>query len=357
MNYEPNLLLLHNLYCGYIFIHYTQIFYKLFHIFSHYTLFTCSSNMVNYRCVLIHNCMTCFLPIRVTIRNGVILLKIERLSENQIRCTLNKADLADKQLKISALAYGSPKAKELFREMMQQASNELGFEVDDIPLMIEAIPISSECLILIVTKVEDPEELDTRFSRFTKDTDADDTDYDDEEDDYDNEDLTFSSDDDDNVISGQINIGINGDSSQVPEAIFNALEGFVNSLSSITGNNAEITTNFDTPASTPESKEEETQKALTRLIVFDSLNTVIQASKQIAGFYFSTNTLYKNPVDKRFYLLFTNDQNTIPEFNRVCYILGEYGSSQKMTSATPYHFKEHYKMVIEDEAVQTLSAL
>ena len=98
--------------------------------------------MVNYKCVLIHNCMTCFLPIRVTIRNGVILLKIERLSENQIRCTLNKADLADKQLKISELAYGSPKAKELFREMMQQASNELGFEVDDIPLMIEAIPIS-----------------------------------------------------------------------------------------------------------------------------------------------------------------------------------------------------------------------
>ena len=75
-----------------------------------------------------------------SIRNGVILLKIERLSENQIRCTLNKADLADKQLKISELAYGSPKAKELFREMMQQASNELGFEVDDIPLMIEAIP-------------------------------------------------------------------------------------------------------------------------------------------------------------------------------------------------------------------------
>ena len=48
-----------------------------------------------------------------SIRNGVILLKIERLSENQIRCTLNKADLADKQLKISELAYGSPKAKEV----------------------------------------------------------------------------------------------------------------------------------------------------------------------------------------------------------------------------------------------------
>ena len=99
--------------------------------------------------------------------------------------------------------------------MMQQASNELGFEVDDIPLMIEAIPISSECLILIVTKVEDPEELDTRFSRFTKDTDADDTDYDVEEDDYDNEDLTFSSVDSDIDLAGYDVIVVIGGKSKI----------------------------------------------------------------------------------------------------------------------------------------------
>ena len=90
-------------------------------------------------------------------------MKIERLSENQIRCTLNKSDLASRQLKISELAYGSDKAKELFKDMMQQASYELGFEADDIPLMIEAIPVSADCIILIVTKVDNPEELDTRF--------------------------------------------------------------------------------------------------------------------------------------------------------------------------------------------------
>ena len=49
-------------------------------------------------------------------------MKIERLSENQIRCTLNKADLNEKHLKISELAYGSQKARELFRDMIQQAS-------------------------------------------------------------------------------------------------------------------------------------------------------------------------------------------------------------------------------------------
>ena len=93
-------------------------------------------------------------------------MKIEKISENQIRCTLTKADLADRQLKLSELAYGTEKAKDLFRDMMQQASYEFGFEAEDIPLMIEAIPLSAECIILIITKVEYPEELDTRFSKF-----------------------------------------------------------------------------------------------------------------------------------------------------------------------------------------------
>ena len=94
-------------------------------------------------------------------------MKLERISENQIRCTLNKTDLIDRELKLSELAYGTEKAKDLFRDMMAQASDELGFEADDIPLIIEAIPVSGDCIILIVTKIEDPEELDTRFARFS----------------------------------------------------------------------------------------------------------------------------------------------------------------------------------------------
>ena len=43
--------------------------------------------------------------------------------------------------------------------------------------MIEAIPLNADCIVLIITKVEDPEELDTRFSAFapsvTEDSDED----------------------------------------------------------------------------------------------------------------------------------------------------------------------------------------
>lgn len=79
-------------------------------------------------------------------------MKIEKVNDHQIRCTLTKADLADRELKISELAYGTEKAKSLFRDMMQQASLKFGFEAEDIPLMIEAIPLNSDCIVLIILR-------------------------------------------------------------------------------------------------------------------------------------------------------------------------------------------------------------
>ena len=93
-------------------------------------------------------------------------MKIEKINDNQIRCTLTRADLADRQLKLSELAYGTEKAKSLFHDMMQQAAYECGFEAEDIPLMIEAIPASADSIVLIITKVEYQEELYSMFWRF-----------------------------------------------------------------------------------------------------------------------------------------------------------------------------------------------
>ena len=92
-------------------------------------------------------------------------MKIEKLNDNQIRCTLTRADLADRQLKLSEIVCGSDKAKSLFQDMMKQAASEFGFEAEDMPLMIEAVPASSDSLVLIITKVDDPEELDSKLSK------------------------------------------------------------------------------------------------------------------------------------------------------------------------------------------------
>ena len=77
-------------------------------------------------------------------------MKIEKINDNQIRCTLTREDLENHQIRISELAYGTEKAKKLFRDMMQQAQIQFGFEADNIPLMIEAIPVSTESIILMI---------------------------------------------------------------------------------------------------------------------------------------------------------------------------------------------------------------
>ena len=46
-------------------------------------------------------------------------MKLERVNDHQIRCTLTRTDLADRQLRLSELAYGTEKAKSLFRDIIR----------------------------------------------------------------------------------------------------------------------------------------------------------------------------------------------------------------------------------------------
>ena len=79
-------------------------------------------------------------------------MKIERINENQIRCTLTSFDLSVRNLNLGELAYGSEKARKLFREMIQKASNEVGFEAEDIPVSYtHLLPLpKSDCLLFFL---------------------------------------------------------------------------------------------------------------------------------------------------------------------------------------------------------------
>ena len=101
-------------------------------------------------------------------------MKIEKINDNQIRCTLTPEDLKARDIRISELTYGSGKARTLFRDMMKEALNHCGFRLDNAPLMIEATPDSGGNLTLIITKVKNPEEIDSRFAHFTGDPSGDD---------------------------------------------------------------------------------------------------------------------------------------------------------------------------------------
>ncbi len=277
-------------------------------------------------------------------------MKLERLSENQIRCTLNKADLADRELLLNELAYGTDKAKELFREMMEQAADELGFEVNDIPLMIEAIPVSPDCLILIITKVEDPEELDTRFSRFSKYTDIEIDDGDSPEDNEDSEDnLNFF----ENAASLMDTISdIVENIEQVKkqnEAGSNA--SFVPLSAALRENNAKK------KAEKSKGKKKETSQPSYRIFSFQNINDISKAAVMVAPIYHDKNSLYKSPKDNLYYLIVNQEKADIENYQRACNLLSEYGTKVKSNYAMPYYFSEHFKLIINGDAIQTLASI
>jgi len=92
-------------------------------------------------------------------------MKIERISESQVKFILNQADLSQRNIKISELAYGSVKMQSLFSDMLEQATRECGFVPEqNVPLMIEAIPLSAASIMIIVTKVTSPSEFEQKIS-------------------------------------------------------------------------------------------------------------------------------------------------------------------------------------------------
>lgn len=277
-------------------------------------------------------------------------MKLERLSENQIRCTLNKADLADRELLLNELAYGTDKAKELFREMMEQAADELGFEVNDIPLMIEAIPVSPDCLILIITKVEDPEELDTRFSRFSKYTDIEIDAGDASEDNEESEDsLNFF----ENAASLMDTISdIVENIEQVKkqnEAGSNP--AFVPLSAALRENNAKK------KAEKTKGKKKENNQPSYRIFSFQNINDISKAAVMVAPIYHDNNSLYKSPKDNLYYLIVNHEKADIENYQRACNLLSEYGTKVKSNYAMPYYFAEHFKIIIKGDAIQTLASI
>ena len=287
-------------------------------------------------------------------------MKLEKLSDTQIRCTLSKEDLSQRQLHLSELAYGSEKTKELFRDMMQQASIELGFEADNIPLMIEAIPISNDCLVLVVTKVEDPDELDTLFSRFSKinmddsfdedfsdidDTDFEEMDFLDDEDniDMDDEPLTFSpSSDFDNADSDA------STSSKERSAIDDALDLIAPFTQAIAQAKKEAMR---------KKKENRSSVQDCQYYSFQNFSQAAQLGAFLAPFFEGESSLYKDSFSNNYYMILRKTQSENDTFHRACNIAADFGVRISASYATPAYFREHFETILEENAVEMLGDL
>ena len=241
-------------------------------------------------------------------------MKIEKVNDHQIRCTLTKEDLANRELKISELAYGTDKAKDLFRDMMQQASYEFGFEAEDIPLMIEAVPLNSDCIVLIVTKVDDPEELDTRFSKFAPSLHDQEEDSDDEEEEEEEEPETAAA---------------------IPAA-------------------PELFQKADIEQAASASAARKTPIA-SRVFSFSSMRDLTELAHVIGTHLYAPNAVYRDSAHSEYLLILEPGNLDRNGFAKICNAVSEFGDSRQMPANSLVYLREHCEPVLESQALQTLA--
>lgn len=88
---------------------------------------------------------------------------------------------------------------------------------------------------------------------------------------------------------------------------------------------------------------------------FDNLNVIMQVSSLLVDFR-GRNTLYKDYVNDKYYLVFLKEAENEEIDNRI-YFLNEFGNEEKLSSISMSYLKEHYSIMIKESAVQMLGTI
>ena len=180
-------------------------------------------------------------------------MKIEKINENKIRCFLTRDDLENRHIKLSEIAYGTEKARSLFRDMIPDGADEV---LDLFQKLLE---------------------------HRLKNTPTEKRD-------------------------------------QQAEVLANELD-------------------------------------MHKSYLFHRMNPILDVARILSGHYHGENSLYKNPETGDYYLLVSKSDHKPEEFNKVCNILSEYGTSAKYSPSGEAYMKEHYTLLMEHCALQQLALI
>ena len=244
-------------------------------------------------------------------------MKIEKLNDNQVRCTLTFEDLAERQIRLQELVYGSGKARALFGDMLSEA-RACGFDPEGGALMIEAVPLK-DCIVMTITRVDDAEELDTRFSKFTAAP----------------------------------------SSEALPEFDANAaddiLDIFHKLLKSRTSGDKG---SAETGEKTDKKEETAAESApVSCLCLFKTLDDAITAASELPEPFTGKNALYRLHDGSGYALTLHQDGISVEAFRAACSVLSEYASFRPLRGAQEARMKEHDTTLFPSDALTRLREL
>jgi adapter protein MecA 1/2 len=251
-------------------------------------------------------------------------MRIEKVNDNQIRCFLSREEMESRQLHLKELAYGTEKAKRLFHDLMQEAYQRFGFEAENLPVMVEAVPMHDDSLVLIVTKVDNPEELDTRFSSFAP-----------------------------SVKAGS------SDSGQPASALGQLLDAIRREIGDTDESSSASPGKKKSAGSRPSSEKADTiLPAGAQLYTFTALGQAADAACLTASVFDGKSALYRDPADAKYYLFLTPSEDTdSAKYTRALSAFSEFGTSETITPAREQYLLEHCEVICAQNAVQSLARL
>lgn len=232
-------------------------------------------------------------------------MKIEKINENKIKCTLNPGDLEARKITVKEIATGSEKAHELLNEMMQKAQAEFGFKAEGVPLMIEAACLPDGQVVLMISKSNDavPPKGRGRFDfSITKAAEP---------------------------LQADVALE-NPNAEEVKTAIDNFFDFAKKQVLGKIQNG--------------EGLEEEIEKALPPAMsfLFRDVDSTKGALKTIKKKFQGNIEVYKNPATGSFFVILYREGAPNQNFNKSCNLMSEYGAQVKNECVSTSYYKEHY---------------
>ena len=234
-------------------------------------------------------------------------MKIEKISENQIKFVLTHNDLMQRNIQLRELAYGSAKAQNLFKEIMERAAVECDFHMSpDTPLVIEAIPVDKNGMTVVVTKVSNPANAENGFSHLF------------------------------------------GGLSQIPQALFPKLPFNIPGFPGHAHHPVQAHPAAQPAAATQPKRQENNANSI---FIFNSIDDVAKAVKRVFP-VLCHSSLYK--YNGEFYLVIRNDNKNKLEASQEP-LLTEHGRKFSNSELSSLYLLEHGEVLIKSDAVNVLT--
>ncbi len=248
-------------------------------------------------------------------------MRFEKINENKLKIELSREDLMERNIKLSDIAFGAENSRQILHEIMQQAFEELDFEADNKPLVIEAVPTSGFSINIFITKIKD----ETEFE----------------------ESMTKVSQQDKNL-----------DGLKLLEKFANDFEQLltnsgVDSLDSKTKQTSKASQSQDNKGKTKEQSKEQSILEKTEIIYkFDDLDNVIDLSKALHNEFKGKSTLYKH--EEKFYLLLNAKGYEKIDIVKLRLVLDEFGDFVSTHKVAQGFLNEHGSIIVKTDVFKKL---